>query len=241
MLSLSRHSTNITRQVLRMACLSVLLCVTTAAQSQQSRRNQVEFGLQGGLSYYVGDANPQLFQHVREAYGAELSYLFNRRWSLQLQGTSGRWAGLSPTEQGLPDPKGEIWNNQYVSLDVMARFNFLPFGETSRFNNKIKPYTPYIFLGVGVSMHQHFSKVTPYIPVGVGFRWLCSEHVGMYLAWQHNICLMDNIEPFDSYNDNHKLNGSNIMNFDLTSTLQFGIVFEFAREKKVCKFCKEPE
>ena len=66
-----------------------------------------------------------------------------------------------------------------------------------------------------------------------------SEHFGMYIAWQNNLCFADNFEPDPLYNNIHELNGSNVLNLDVVSTIQFGIVFEFAKEKKICKFCKE--
>lgn len=226
-------------QIYIVVCLVAVCMFPMQTYAQRMQRNQLEIGLQGGLAYYVGDANPKLFQHVRESYGAEISYLFTQRWSLQMQGVAGRLAGPPPTEQGLPDAKGALWNSHFVNVDVMARFNFLPFGLATHYDPRVKQYTPYIFVGVGMTMLDGAQRLAAYIPVGIGFRWICSEHVGMFLAWQHNICLSDGIEPFEAYKNIHDLNGSNILNCDLTSTLQFGIVFEFAKEKKICKFCSE--
>lgn len=189
--------------------------------------------------FYIGDAHPKMFQDVREVYGGEMSYLFNRRWSLMLQGVTGRIAGRTATEYGLPDPQGEKWTNRLVDIDVVARFNFLPFGMKNKYDKSVLPFTPYIFAGIGLAMHTNFTKFAPYVPVGVGFRWLCTEHLGMFIAVQNNICFADNLEPVPGYDNIHGLNGSNPLNCDMTSTIQFGIVFEFAREKKICKFCKE--
>lgn len=227
------------RQRKLILCLFIVLLCVPQLYAQRASRNQLEFGLQGGMMYYVGDANPKMFQNIREAYGAEMSYLFNQRWSVMLQGTAGRIAGRTPTEQGLPDPNGEMWTNYMVSIDAVARFNFLPFGINDKYDLRIKPYTPYIFAGIGMTMHQQFKQFAAYIPVGIGFRWVCTEHMGMYLAWQNNICFADNLEPDPLYNNIHELNGSNIFNCDVVSTIQFGIVFEFAKEKKICKFCQE--
>ena len=218
--------------------IALCLCVAQA-WGQRVGRNQVEFGLQGGLMYYIGDAHPRMFQDIREVYGGEVSYLFNRRWSLMLQGGTGRIAGYPATEQGLPDTQGEKWTNRLVDIDVVARFNFFPFGLKNKYDKSVRPYTPFIYAGFGVAMHTGFAKVTPYVPVGVGFRWMCSEHVGMFVEWQNNICFGDNLEPVPGYDDIYKLNGTNPLNCDMTSTIQFGIVFEIIREKKICKFCKE--
>lgn len=220
-------------------CLFAIGLCCAQAYGQRVARNQLELGVQGGLMYYVGDAHPKMFQDIREMYGAEISYLFTQRWSLMLQGTTGRIAGRTANQYGLPDPNGEIWTNRLVDIDVVARFNFLPFGIKDKYDLHCRPYTPYIFVGFGLAMHQNFKKFTPYVPVGVGFRWVCSEHVGMFIAWQNNICFGDNLEPVPRYDNIHELNGSNPLNCDMTSTIQFGIVFEFAKEKKICKFCKE--
>ena len=39
------------------------------------------------------------------------------------------------------------------------------------------------------------------------------------------------------FNDSYSMNGGNVMNNDLTSTLTVGIVFEFAPGKKICTIC----
>lgn len=228
---------NSQRYIILCTLLVCLLPLQTYAQ--RAGRNQVELGVQGGMTYYVGDAHPRLFQDVREAYGLEFAYMFNRRWSLMVQGTGGRIAGHMADSQGRPDPKAEMWTNQLVSIDAVAKFNFLPYGMSDKYDLKIKPYTPFIYAGIGLTLHNNFSSATAYLPVGVGFRWACSEHVGMFVVWQHNICFGDNLETDPAYNNIHDMNGSNILNCDLVSTIQFGIVFEFAKEKKQCKFCKE--
>ena len=220
-------------------CLFAVCLLPMQMYSQRVGRNQLEFGLEGGMMFYGGDAHPQMFQNVREAYGAEFSYLFNQRWSLMAQGVTGRIAGKTATSQGQPDPEGELWTNRLVNVDIVARYNFLPFGVTDKYDPKVKAYTPYIFAGIGMAMHQDFTCYSAYIPVGIGFRWVCSEHIGMFLAWQNNLCFADNLEPIAEYNNIHDLNGGNVLNCDWVSTIQFGIVFEFAKEKKICKFCSE--
>jgi hypothetical protein len=40
-------------------------------------------------------------------------------------------------------------------------------------------------------------------------------------------------------NDANSLNGSNILNNDLVSTLTVSVVFEFGKREKKCYFCEE--
>ena len=39
--------------------------------------------------------------------------------------------------------------------------------------------------------------------------------------------------------NSYKMNGSNIMNNDVTSTLTIGVVFEFTPQKKLCVLCED--
>lgn len=59
-------------------CMLVVCLLPLQAHAQRAGRNQVEVGVQGGMMYYVGDAHPKMFQDIREAYGAEVSYQIGR-------------------------------------------------------------------------------------------------------------------------------------------------------------------
>ena len=87
-----------------------------------------------------------------------------------------------------------------------------------------------------------------YIPVGVGLKWKFAERWQLQLAWQHQLYVLNGdglegnpksgtaINPLDNSYD---LNGVNILNNDVTSTITIGVVFEFAPDKKICVQCRE--
>ena len=132
------------------------------------------------------------------------------------------------------------WQNQLVNVDVMAEFNFFRFGDMHKYDSRIKPYTPYIFLGFGAGVNGVGTKdmhPLAYIPLGIGFKWKFSEHCGLNIAWQHNIYMMDNLENRETLDNKHQLNGWNWMNCDVTGMLTAGIVFEFAQAPKSCRIC----
>lgn len=198
-----------------------------------------EFGLQGGCGYYVGDATPHIFMNPREAYGAHFRYKFTKRWAIQAKFSGQRIIGDKYTMNS--ERLNEKWSNRLYNVDVMAEFNFLPFGEADKNNRRIKPYTPYIFVGLGAGVYNGVNEGTMtasgYVPLGIGFKWKFHERVGLNIAWQHNIYFADDLEGQSSLSDRHQLNGSNWMNCDVTGMLTAGIVFEFARAKKACKIC----
>lgn len=201
----------------------------------------IELGLQGGVNYYVGDAQHIIFTHPRETYGAQFRYKFDRRWALQIKGQASRIAFRYPVyDAGFTPEEGSsqsILTNKFISLDAVAEFNFFRFGENW---SGTKPYTPYIFLGAGLSLYdgyRPYSNMGFYMPFGVGFKWKFAEHCGLQLAWQHNVYFKDDLENIEDYDDVEKLNGSNFLNCDLTGSFTFGLVFDFIEAKKVCRTC----
>lgn len=193
-----------------------------------------ELGLLGGCGYYVGDAAPHIFMHPREAYGVLFRYKFDDRWAIQ--------AKLSG--QRIQEPN--VFENRLYNADVMGEFNFLRFGSKNEYDSRVKPYTPYIFIGVGTGVNMHDSVYTQggtprwssiYIPVGIGFKWKFAERFGLNIAWQHNIYCADGIEGKKEQDNTHGLNGWNIMNMDLTGMLTVGLTVEFAPQKAPCRNC----
>ena len=73
-----------------------------------------------------------------------------------------------------------------------------------------------------------------------GLKWKFADRWQLQAAWQHNVYVYngDGLEGLPEYNNTHDLNGSNIMNNDVTSTITLGIVFEFGKGAKICSFCR---
>lgn len=194
-----------------------------------------ELGLQGGAGYYVGDAIAHIFMRPREAYGAQFRYKFDHRWALQVKGQAGTI--VYPYQE-------QNYHNQVVGLDAVAEFNFFRFGEKT-YDVRIKPVTPYIFLGLGCAVYNGDVlasdprlKAAVYLPFGLGLKWKFSQHFGLNLAWQHNLYFADNLEGIADYDNTYSLNGSNILNCDLTGAVTLGLVVEFAEKKRACRTCQ---
>lgn len=230
------------------ACASIkygmlaLLVWVAAAVCAEERTYLCEIGLQGGCGYYVGDATPHIFSDVREAYGLHLRYKFTKRWAVQLKGLTQRITGREYAfENGVLKQQNSYWTNRLVNIDAMAEFNFLRFGSKNKYDKSLYPFTPYIFLGVGCGLYgsrmNRFDRVAAYMPFGIGFKWKFYDWAGLNIGWQHNLYFADNLETGANLDNTYNLNGSNIMNFDLTGQLTIGIVFEFGMVKKVCRIC----
>ena len=229
-----------TKLIRTLSCsLTVILMLTVAPLHAEQLPYLCEFGLQGGLSYYVGDATQHIFLNPQYAAGLQFRYKFTNRWALQVKGQWQQIKYPAPDEQGTP-MQDAMLTNQIINLDVVGEFNFFRFGE-KQYDSRIKPITPYIFLGVGMGLYNDYSKVGAYLPFGFGMKWKFAPRWGLNIAWQHQLFFADNLENNELYNNypnEYKMNGSNILKNDLTSTLTLGIVFEFAKQKAVCRRCQ---
>jgi len=220
--------------------VALFLCMSIGAYGQ-GQPYLCELGLQGGCGYYVGDAAPHIFMNPREAYGVHFRYKFTKRWALQAKVSGQRITGWNYTMDG--KKQDTKWQDQMINVDIMAEYNFFRFGSANKYDKRIKPFTPYIFAGIGVGVYgasdnkPQFNKVGAYIPLGVGFKWKFAEFVGLNIAWQHNIYMADNLESRDALDNKHQLNGWNWMNCDVTGMFTAGLVFEFGKAKKPCRIC----
>jgi len=218
----------------KIGCLAMLLAASVLYARADERRHLCEFGIEGGCGYYMGDAANLPFKNVREMYGANFRYRFDQRWALQAKGITHRIVGDNPWAA---DGEPTTWSNQLINLDVAAEYNFFRFGGKC-YDRRVKPITPYILCGVGVCLHSGFEKIAAYIPFGVGVKWKFAPRFNLQLVWQNNIYFTDHLEGVDALDNTYNLNGSNPLNFDLTSTISLGLTFEFAKERKICALCK---
>lgn len=226
--------------------LMTLLCVSLSAAAQTSRTYLMEVGLHAGCGYYVGDATAHIFNQPREAYGLQVRYKFTQRWAVHVKGTAQRITGREAEFVSGQPPRflKTNWQNLLINIDAAAEFNFFRFGPATKYDKRIKPYTPYIFLGIGVGIYgaegyknANFDKAMAYIPLGIGFKWRFHDRCGLNIAWQHNIYMSDDLENRDYFNDRTGQNGSNWMNCDVTGMLTVGMVFEIFPSPKKCRIC----
>lgn len=229
------YKTLSTKRLINILLLLFVGIATVTAQVDH-RIYHIELGIDGGCGYYVGDAGRRIFQNVREVYGLYFRYQFDRRWSLRAKGMTQRITGYLPDGTGFADKSKGMWTNRLVNVDVVTEFNFLPYGKM-RYDSRISPITPYIALGIGVSTHSSFKKVSGYLPFIVGMKWRCTEHLTVHLAWEHDVYFGDNLENISEYSNTYGLNGANVMNMDVTGQLVAGLAIAFFKDKKVCRTC----
>lgn len=225
--------------------LMILLPAISWAENEQrsNRPYKMEVGVQAGTAYYIGDAAKYPFMQPRWTAGGQLRYKFDKRWSLAAHAT---YSEVTIPASKTYETQRTLQN--VIGADITAEFNFLPLsGRRMYFNSLDYTVSPYIFLGIGGMAYKANTvdagarKYTgaPYMPFGIGLKWMFGGRYGLNVRWQHNLLLgFDNLEGIPQLDKNLKdLKGSDITNFDMTGQLMVGFVIEFAIGKRVCKMC----
>lgn len=130
-----------------MKYLSALLVILLAT-SVQLKAQFSEFGLMGGVSYYMGDLNPEIpFKKVLPAGGAFYRYNFNDRFSARgafsvgyLMGDDAKSKVQSQIDRNL---RFESWLFEFA---ITGEFNFFKYAPGDMHH----PITPFLFGGIAV-------------------------------------------------------------------------------------------
>lgn len=144
----------------------IVLLVVLAPLFVNAQTQNIEFGMQVGAGFFMGNENPadgytrtNEFAWMRdsegmpafETYGALFRYRFDYRWTLQLQGMRQR-ARFKEISEAHED--GLFFYNGMWNVDVMAEFNLIKYGFVENRNAKIYTVTPYVALGLGTSIYN---------------------------------------------------------------------------------------
>lgn len=223
--------------------LLILLPATSWARYDQraNRTYKMEIGVQAGTAYYMGETARMPFMQPKWTAGGQLRYKFDKRWSLAGHALFSDITVPASTYYGT---KANTKNT--VNADITAEFNFLNLsGNRMTYSRTDYTVSPYIFLGIGGMMYKAKDNGgmgkwaytgAPYMPFGIGLKWMLGGRYGLNVRWQHNLLLgFDNLEGIPELD--YKLNGSDITNFDMTGQLMVGFVVEFAQGKRACRMC----
>ena len=218
----------------RLISLLVLFTTTLSISSINAQENyRAEIGIHGGGSFYLGDANNALFKNMQPAFGLIYRQKFNPRIAAHINWNNSLVKGSGT----LPDGTTVEFNNSVNAIDFCGEFNFFDL-EKKEYKPFSKTFSPFIFAGIGGMIYnseiaQTFSESIS-IPFGVGFKVMLGERFNLNLIWSNRLLFSDKLEGIESLNDASRLNGSNIFNKDLLSTISLGLTFNIFKDKCDC-------
>ena len=208
--------------------LFVLIVWTTISVNTFAQDNyRAEIGVSGGGSYYLGDANSKLFNNMNFTYGAFLRYRIDPRFAVKAEFTR---------ITKLVGPNNSFVNDTINVGDICLEFNFFDL-ENNPFNRHSRIFSPFIFVGAGMMTDLYINQKhpEPFIPFGVGMKVKLAERWNFIAQWSNRLLLFsDNMENNPKYDNPKGLNGSNIFNNDLLSTITVGISFDFWEKRCNC-------
>jgi hypothetical protein len=161
------------------------------AHGQQS----VDIGFFGGTGIYFGDmTKTEWSKSINPAYGTFLRFNFNPRYALRFNVLNGSIGAIGEFES-VP-----VQFNKNV-LDVSLQFEFNYFKYIV--GDKEKPYSTYIFGGVGMQTYHYNinsidgSEISPTIPFGLGFKFNLSKRFGIGIEMGLRKTFSDKLDNLD--------------------------------------------
>lgn len=203
-------------------------CIWITAQ-----RN-ANFGLIGGISYYMGDINPNRhFYNPSPAFGVIYRININPRYAIrgnvyytQISGSDLDFPELlHPDRAFLP----VSFSTTMLDLNIQTEFNFLPFTPNV---GKFK-YTPYVSCGIGFTMAMssnvnaghHFT-----FPFGAGLKFNLTDKISTGAEWSFRKTFTDRIDGVENPTGIQSL----IHNNDWYSYLAVFITYKFFKFAQDC-------
>lgn len=213
-------------------CILILLCSRVSSQNEY----RAEIGISGGGSHYIGDANSQLFKNVQPAFGGFFRYKLNPRVSIKMELISTGIVGTFKTSTA-----SYLLNKQINAGELVGEVNFFDF-EKIRYNRLSKNFTPYVFGGIGgmTSLYSGQSFPELCIPFGIGMKVKMGGRWKLNIMWSNKLLLADNLEEDTkptirtALNNEANLNGTNIFNNDLLSSLTVGVSLDIWKKQCDC-------
>lgn len=218
----------------RLIGLLVLCCIIFNNSNINSQENyRAEIGVNGGGSFYLGDANNALFKNMEPTFGLIYRHKLNPRIAGHISWNKTSVAVDTTSVNGISGK----FKNPVNAIDFCGEFNFFDL-EKKEYKPFSKTFSPFIFAGIGGMLYSSETTQTfkerISIPFGVGFKMMLGERFNLNLMWSNRLSLSDKLEGKDSLNDPAKLNGTNIFNNDLLSTISVGLTFNIFKEKCDC-------
>ena len=133
---------------LLMKYLSLLLVLLVGFGSIESKAQFSEFGLMGGVSYYMGDLNPETpFKQVMPAGGIFYRYNFNDRFSVRGAFTLGYLKGYDSKSKVASQLDRNLHFESFVyDFAITGEFNFFKYAP----GDMKHAITPYLTGGIAV-------------------------------------------------------------------------------------------
>lgn len=157
--------------VVSLVVIGLLLTIFTA--NIQAQEYKYEIGGAGGASFYMGDANrSRLYLHSGMSGGFLFRYNLNFLWSIKTGLFVANVSGKSEDSNNTFPFTGQAsFHRTLAELGTQVEFNFFRYSDKYAYLGT-KPYTPYLFTGVGVTYASgNKAFIGANLPFGIGLKY----------------------------------------------------------------------
>lgn len=204
----------------------------------------VDLGLTGGLSYYIGEINPsiQVMNRPKPTLGLFYRKNFNKRYALRY---GLNYAQLTATDKVR---SSDIAKYRHLSFSSdlweaygVVEFNFIPYQINNRTTSR---FSPFVFIGIaafkvgpetrgrGIGIIES-DMIAVSIPFGLGVKFNFSGNLGMGIEWGMRKTYSDKIDGLpENYSNGYQL--SNTQNNDWYSIIGLTLNYKILTHKDRC-------
>jgi len=172
---------------------TIIICALFGSVYTVTAQKNLDFGLFGGTSYYLGDLNAsQQFYYAHPAYGGLMRYNLNSRWALRASIYGGELSGNDlDFKYKYQQFRNYSFNTPVVETTGQIELNFLPY----RIGDKKNNFTPYVNIGGTFFIAPYaLQPYQPAIPFGVGLKFNFMPRIGMGIEWTFRKTFTDGID-----------------------------------------------
>lgn len=221
---------------------AMFITLGTVAHAQslaQEETYKFDFGGGIGMSGYLGDANESnIFHKPGFAGNVSLRYLMNSRMAIRgllniatLSGSTEGWDNV------LPGNKNYDFKSLLFDLGARFEFNFFDYGIGETYK-KLKRWTPYLSLGVGVCLSSYHAGgffIAPSLPMAFGVKYKIKERWNLGAEFCMTKVFGDKVDS-EELTDLYQIKSSFLKNTDWTSSIQISISYEFGKRCVTCHY-----
>ncbi len=211
----------------------MLLTLAVSAAAQEAPEYRAEIGGGIGLVAYEGDFNGSPLRNQQPMLSAVARYRLNPRMALAANVSWGQLKGASAhAHTDYPQLESTRFKHAVVDAGVRYEYHFWPYG-TGREYRGARRLTPYIYIGVGVTVVRPGKTVTAAnVPIGGGVKYKMGERMNVALEWTAHFTTSDRL---DGVADPYGIKSSGLFkNTDGYSHLRLSMTYDIWRKCKTC-------
>lgn len=207
------------------------LCLVSGSTHAQEAEYKMEFGVMGGGSFYLGDANYHtIYRDTKPAFGAFARYNLNPRMSLKFDlGYGGISGDATKSKNKFPNlsPEDMKFKSSVFDLGCQYEISFWGFGTGTGYKGN-KRLTPYIQAGLGFTYCNVF---TMNIPVGFGVKYKLAPRWNVGFDWTMRFALSDKL---DKIQDPYYIKSGFLKNKDSYSWTMITVSYDMFQKLRKC-------